>query len=216
MTLRPVRPPEAPASPMRDHGPMGESVSNPPTRANLSLDLIVDTALKLISEHGADRLSMRHLSAALGVSLGATYRHVAGKDELLVLCGRRLFERSYTKRAPGEDPLLWVREQVMHLYDLLVAHPGMARRVVFAGNVDPELAADIRQALLQTGHSDTSVDTIGLVISLYTAGALMASGQAEVHRENGESTRSLIIAGLDFILHSYPKGDRTGPTPTVS
>ncbi|GAA1970573.1 hypothetical protein GCM10009798_34170 [Nocardioides panacihumi] len=191
-------------------------MSNPPTRASLSLDLIVDTALKLISEHGADRLSMRHLSAALGVSLGATYRHVASKDELLVLCGRRLYERSYTKRAADEDPLHWVRDQVMHLYDLLVAHPGMARRVVFAGNVDPELAEDIRQALLQTGHSEDSVDTIGLVLTLYTAGALMASAQAEVHRESGSSTRTLIIAGLDFILHSYLDDNRAGRAPSVS
>jgi len=178
----------------------------------LSTELIVDTALKLIAEHGADGLSMRQLSAELGVSLGATYRHVPSKDALLTLCGRALYERSYTSPNQGDDPLLWVREQVMHLYDLLVAHPGMASRTVFAGNVDPELSQAVRRSLVQAGHSDENVEMVGLVLTLYTAGALMASGRPESAHTTGLNTRSLIVAGIDFILHSYAPGE-TGASP---
>lgn len=190
-------------------------MTSPATRPGLSIELIVDTALQLIAKHGADRLSMRQLSAELGVSLGATYRHVPSKEALLTLCGRALYERAYTSPAHGEDPLLWVREQVMHLYDLLVAHPGMATRMtsstVFSGNVDPELQEAVRRSLIQAGHSEENADMVGLVLTLYTAGALMASGRSDAEDTSGLSTRSLIVTGIDFILHSYAAGDAGAP-----
>jgi len=178
-------------------------VTKPSTRATLSTDQIVDAALALIAKEGVDRLSMRQLSAELGASLGATYRHVPTKDALLALCGRALYERSYHPRDAHDDPLHWVREQVMHLYDLLVEHPGMASRVVFTGNVDPQLSEDVRASLVQAGHAEDSVEMIGLVLTLYTAGALMASSQPTDGRTDDLDTRSLIVSGLDFILHSY-------------
>lgn len=180
-------------------------MTTPTTRTTLSSEQIVDTALQLISKFGADKLSMRQLSTELGVSLGATYRHVPTKDALLELCGQELFERSYHPRDANDDPLLWVREQVINLYDLMVQHPGLASRVVFKGSVDSKLSKAIVESLLLAGHPEESIERIGLVLTLYTAGAMMASAQLSNGEPRDVDTRELIAAGLDFVLHSYPQ-----------
>lgn len=182
-------------------------------RPGLSTELIVDTALRLIARDGADSLSMRQLSAELGVSLGATYRHVDSKDELLVLCGRRLYARSFLERVPGSDPLVWVRDQVMHFYDLLRAHPGMADHTLFAGNVDPDLSAAVRASLVEAGHSEANVEKVGLILTLYTAGALMAANRP-TSPHPASNTRELIVSGIDFILRSYASDEPGSARPS--
>ncbi|MGX7679259.1 TetR family transcriptional regulator [Jatrophihabitans sp. DSM 45814] len=51
----------------------------------LSIDEIVEAALRLGLEHGFESLSMRPLARELGVSPMAIYHHVGNKDDLLVL-----------------------------------------------------------------------------------------------------------------------------------
>jgi AcrR family transcriptional regulator len=53
------------------------------TRAPLTRDRVLSTAVALADQDGIDRLSMRKLAQALDVVPMALYRHVANKDELL-------------------------------------------------------------------------------------------------------------------------------------
>src|ERR1700722_20475670 len=53
---------------------------------------IVRAARDLIAEVGVQGLSMRRLSAKLGVALGATYHHVPPKRDLLLLVAHDLYE----------------------------------------------------------------------------------------------------------------------------
>lgn len=53
------------------------------TRAPLSRDLILHTALKIADKHGLAALSMRNLATALNVKAMSLYKYVAHKDELL-------------------------------------------------------------------------------------------------------------------------------------
>src|SRR3990172_11478457 len=53
------------------------------TRAPLTRDRIIDAAVTLADQHGADELSMRKLGAELGVEAMSLYNHVANKDEIL-------------------------------------------------------------------------------------------------------------------------------------
>src|SRR3984957_20774550 len=75
----------------------------PPAAAARSTGLdqqsIVSAALDIIAERGVQGLSMRVLSQRLGVSLGATYRHVPNKDELLRLVAANL----YARITPGDE-----------------------------------------------------------------------------------------------------------------
>src|ERR1700735_5755608 len=77
---------------------MSASGDEQPTAApdrSLGLDKqsIVSAALDIIAERGVAGLSMRLLSQRLGVSLGATYRHVPNKDDLLRLVAADLYGR---------------------------------------------------------------------------------------------------------------------------
>lgn len=69
----------------------------------LSQDLIADTALRLIGEHGGEALSVRRLGAALGASPTAIYRYYATMDDLLLELADRLIGISIEGFEPGPD-----------------------------------------------------------------------------------------------------------------
>jgi AcrR family transcriptional regulator len=170
-------------------------------RVGLSRDAIIDAALELIGEVGVDKLSMRQLSARLGVSLGATYRYVPTKEALLALCGRALYDRSYRPRNLDEDPLDWVREEVMNLYDLLREHPGMAGYVIQHNDlVSPELAMAVAESLSSVGLNPSSVRKTGLVLTFYIAGAVLTDSGTVLAAMGVNDPRAMVSAGIDFIL----------------
>src|ERR1700722_3475006 len=78
---------------------------------------IVSAALDIIAERGVAGLSMRLLSQRLGVSLGATYRHVPNKDDLLRLVAANLYARvepadetAGDESAPGTHVMLKIHD----------------------------------------------------------------------------------------------------------
>ncbi|UAB95355.1 TetR/AcrR family transcriptional regulator C-terminal domain-containing protein [Dactylosporangium vinaceum] len=64
------------------------------------LDRVVSTAIRLADTEGLAALSMRRLAAALGMPTMTLYRHIAGKDELLVRMTDAVFGES---PLPGAD-----------------------------------------------------------------------------------------------------------------
>ena len=60
------------------------------TAIDLDADEIVDAALVILREQGLDAVSMRTVSAALGVSPVPLYRRVGNKDDLLAAMVQRL------------------------------------------------------------------------------------------------------------------------------
>ncbi|HEX3705838.1 MAG TPA: TetR family transcriptional regulator [Mycobacteriales bacterium] len=179
------------------------AVRAPAPRASLSTEDIVETALELIAEYGVEQLSMRQLSARLGSSLGATYRHVATKEALLQLCGEQLIERSFHPLAAGQDPLIWIREQVLHLYDVVRAHPGMAAYIVGQPDVvTMELITAVHDALIATGRSEVSSDHARLVLFFYCSGALLTDATTLLSYAGVAEPRQLIADGLDYILQT--------------
>jgi len=69
----------------------------PATKAPLSRDRVLRTALALVDERGLEALSMRKLAAALGVEAMSLYKHVANKDAIL----DGLLERVLAEDFPG-------------------------------------------------------------------------------------------------------------------
>ncbi len=186
----------------------------PTPRASLSTNDIIEAALELIAEYGVEQLSMRQLSARLGSSLGATYRHVATKEQLLHLCGEELIARSFRPVAPGEDPLAWIRERVLDLYDVLRTHPGMAAYIIGQPDiVTMDLVTAVQDALIAAGRSEIASDHARLVLFFYCSGALLTDAASLFASAGIAEPRQLIGDGLDYILQTGTMSPERAATP---
>ncbi|HKD96822.1 MAG TPA: TetR/AcrR family transcriptional regulator [Micromonosporaceae bacterium] len=76
----------------------------PSARPQLSRDLIVETALKLLDADGLDGVSMRRVADELGTGPASLYAHVANKEELLDLLLDRVIAEI---DVPEPDPANW-------------------------------------------------------------------------------------------------------------
>jgi AcrR family transcriptional regulator len=94
--------------------------------AVLSPDLIVDTAMGLVGEHGAAKLSVRRLGAALGCDPTAIYRHFAGMDALMLAVADRLIGRALAQYEPGGSWKENLRSVARATYAAYLAHPRVA------------------------------------------------------------------------------------------
>ncbi|MEU1316755.1 TetR/AcrR family transcriptional regulator [Streptomyces tibetensis] len=99
-----------------------------PTRSGvlLSEDLIVQTALRLIGEHGPEALSVRRLGAALGCDPTALYRYFHGTDDLVLAIADRIIGDAMAGFAPGDDWVASLREVALRVRAGYLAHPRAA------------------------------------------------------------------------------------------
>ncbi|MFJ1812340.1 MULTISPECIES: TetR/AcrR family transcriptional regulator [unclassified Streptomyces] len=92
----------------------------------LSEDLIVETALRLIGEHGPEALSVRRLGAALGCDPTALYRYVHGTDDLVLAIADRIIGDAMAGFVPGADWVASLREMALRVRTGYLAHPRAA------------------------------------------------------------------------------------------
>jgi len=99
-----------------------------PTRSGvlLSEDLIVETALRLIGEHGPDALSVRRLGAALGCDPTALYRYFNGTDDLVLAIADRIIGDAMAGFVAGDDWVASLREMALRVRAGYLAHPRAA------------------------------------------------------------------------------------------
>ncbi|MFF3848177.1 TetR/AcrR family transcriptional regulator [Streptomyces sp. NPDC002328] len=99
-----------------------------PTRTGvlLSEDLIVETALRLIGEHGPEALSVRRLGTALGCDPSALYRYFHGTDDLVLAIADRIIGDAMAGFAPGDDWVAGLREMALRVRAGYLAHPRAA------------------------------------------------------------------------------------------
>jgi AcrR family transcriptional regulator len=72
-------------------------------RPALSLERIVDAAVRVAAADGLAAVSMSRVAAELGVSTMSLYRYVAAKDELLALMADLAYEAPPARRGPEES-----------------------------------------------------------------------------------------------------------------
>ncbi|MET7598085.1 TetR/AcrR family transcriptional regulator [Streptomyces sp. NPDC004082] len=99
-----------------------------PTKSGvvLSEELIVETALRLLGEHGADALTVRRLGRALGADPSALYRYFRDTDDLLLAIADELIGRSMRTWRPCGDWRADLRDLGLRMHAGALAHPQAA------------------------------------------------------------------------------------------
>ncbi len=92
----------------------------------LSEELIVDTALRLLKEHGADALTVRRLGLALGADPTALYRYFRDTDDLLLAIADELIGRTLRIWRPTGEWRADLRELGLRMHAGALAHPQAA------------------------------------------------------------------------------------------
>lgn len=176
-----------------------------PTRTGtvLSERLIVETALRMLREHGSAGLSARRLGAALGADPSTLYRYFTGMDELTRAIGEELIGRALDGWAAGGDWRADLRELGLRIHRAYLAHPQAA--VLTASRVSGrprEIAADeaVLGVLRTAGFEDPAAVRIyhafidqSLAFSALDAGALAL---AEEDRSADEAMWETTYAAL--------------------
>lgn len=163
---------------------------------------IVRAARNLIAEVGVDGLTMRRLSEALGVALGATYHHVATKHQLLVLVGRDLY--SEISHPPGGGPWDVLLKKMMLSHAALVRrYPGMGNfMMLHVDELRPtELNLLVRNLLVDAGFSERSITAVLSALFFYVTG-ITAGGLANPMDKmlGGRNVLAIFEDGLDVLI----------------
>ncbi|MFE2556216.1 TetR/AcrR family transcriptional regulator [Streptomyces sp. NPDC059352] len=118
--------PPPPGSPAWWAGRSAPAPTAEPRRGRPSLDTghIVDTALRLVDEHGSQAFSLRMLAEALNSGTATLYRHFDGKDEILAyVVDRVLGETALDDLASRADWREAVTVTAHRFHDTLRRHP---------------------------------------------------------------------------------------------
>ncbi|MFE7776366.1 TetR/AcrR family transcriptional regulator [Streptomyces sp. NPDC057445] len=99
-----------------------------PTKGGVVLSerLIVETALRMLREHGGAGLTARRLGTALGADPSTLYRYFRGMDELTLAVGDELIGRALRGWSPSEDWQADLRELGLRIHAAYLAHPQAA------------------------------------------------------------------------------------------
>lgn len=92
----------------------------------LSEGLIVETALRLVAQHGAEALSVRRLGAALGADPSSLYRYFKNTDDLLLAIADALVGRAQAGWEPTGDWRADLREIGLRIHASYQANPQAA------------------------------------------------------------------------------------------
>ncbi|MET9674919.1 TetR/AcrR family transcriptional regulator [Streptomyces sp. NPDC006482] len=108
--------------------PEGSRQRRRPTKqgAVLSEQLIVDTALRLVAQHGAEALSVRRLGAALGADPSALYRYFRNTDALVLALADELIGRAQEGWTATGDWQTDLRSMGLRVHSCYLAYPQAA------------------------------------------------------------------------------------------
>ncbi|MFI9331010.1 TetR/AcrR family transcriptional regulator [Kitasatospora sp. NPDC052868] len=97
----------------------------------LSEQVIVETALRLMGQHGAAALTVRRLGAALGADPSALYRYFRNTDDLLLAIADELIGRAQQGWCSTGDWRADLRDIGMRIHTAYQAHPQAAMLAAF-------------------------------------------------------------------------------------
>ena len=120
-------------------------------KPGLSLERIVDAAVRVAGSDGLEAVSMSRVAAELGVSTMSLYRYVAAKDELLSLMVDAVMAdaapATESDRRDDEDWRTGLSRWAWAYHDILRRHPWVVRVPITSPPVTPNLTAWLEHGL---------------------------------------------------------------------
>ncbi|MEU9996230.1 TetR/AcrR family transcriptional regulator [Streptomyces sp. NPDC050848] len=109
--------------------PEGQRRRRRPTKqgAVLSERLIIETALRLVAQHGAEALSVRRLGTALGADPSSLYRYFRNTDDLLLALADEFIGRAQEGWTPSGDWRADLREMGLRIHAVYLENPQVAQ-----------------------------------------------------------------------------------------
>lgn len=151
-------------------------------RPALPLDRILDAALELVDEQGADALSMRSLAQRLGSGTATLYRHFASRSELVALMVDRMIgeiDMRSIASLPWQQACMSFAQS---MFDALGRHGKVASLLIGHVPVGPNALAQRELALsvlLDSGFAPAAAAHAYATVSRYVLGfAIQVSGSA--------------------------------------
>jgi DNA-binding transcriptional regulator YhcF (GntR family) len=198
---------------------VGTVVAAPPARrarpqpARSSMrDQMVEAAIRVADAEGLPGLSMRRLGAELGVPTMSLYRHVTGKEELLLLMLDRVFTANPPPH-PAPDGWRARAEAVSRLqWSMYRRHPWLAQAVSFTRPLlAPHAMAHTEwtmRALDGHGLDDHPLFMAAVMLANYVRGtALNLEAEAQAEQETGLTDEEWFDARQDRFAELLNGGD---------
>src|SRR3954447_23689544 len=158
------------------------------TRAPVTREAIVATALGLLAEGGLEGVSFRRIATRLGISAPTLYWHVDSKRQLMDLMAEVLGRRSEADHAgprPGQPWWEWLRTDARQMFAALISTRD-APRVVAGNRPTPDSFAGIERTLgvlVEAGLTPGQAQQTLFAIGAYVIGSA-TEWQAEAERQS--------------------------------
>lgn len=189
-------------------------VGRPKVRAErLDERSIVDAALR-VAGHRIDDLTMRSVADELQVSVGAVYKHLAGRDALIALVVEEILGQAPPMAPEAGDGWLALRAQVLGTQALMDRFPGLDHVVIAHSPTSPkanELRREGMAALQNEGLTlDEAHRVYRAVTWLWLGSRVALDGRARTDADIDTFADALdiLITGLKQELESSWQRDR--------
>lgn len=166
---------------------------------------VVAAALKIARKRVSD-LTMRAVADELQVSVGALYKHVAGREELLALVVEEILAHDPPMAPDAGDGWLALRAQVLGIQALMDRYPGLDAAVMAHSPKSPkanELRRDGMAALQRAGLTlDEAHNVYRAVTWLWLGSRVALEGRPRRQADIDTFAESLdiLISGLKHHL----------------
>jgi AcrR family transcriptional regulator len=118
---------------------------------------VVAAALKIARKRVSD-LTMRAVADELQVSVGALYKHVAGRDEVLALVVEEILGQAPPMAPDTGDGWLALRAQVLGIQALMDRYPGLDDAVMAHSPKSPKANELRREGMAALRHEGLTLD----------------------------------------------------------
>ncbi|MFC9688522.1 TetR/AcrR family transcriptional regulator [Kribbella sp. NPDC056951] len=186
----------------------------------LTVEGIVEAALRIADAEGIAAMSMRRVADELGAGAMTLYRYIPGKGELLDVMLDTVYGELPKRVVPG-DWRAKLDEVARENRELYLKHPWMLQVAVSRPPLGPQVMAKYEYELAAVegiGLTDVEMDATVALINGYVHGAVRTAVEArQVIQHSGMTDKQWWLAHVPHLdriadIDSYPLSTRVGST----